>query len=120
MELICYLTIMVIGFLFSLNRDLIKHKTIFFVFWLFIYFTLSLIVRADYDFDINVYAKSMSFSSFSLYYLKEPVVWLGQRYLFVLINSTFVVFVIFDILIGILLFMSLRNFKVPQYAFFLL
>lgn len=118
MELVAYLSIMMFSFIFSFNRKLIQNSSIFFLFWLLIYVVFVLIVRSKFDSDINTYANSMSLSTFDFYYFREPVVWLGQRYLFGFIKSEFWVFVSFDVIIGYFLFQALDRFKVPQYAYF--
>lgn len=118
MELFAYLGIASLTIFFCLRSDLITSSRKFFIFWLAVYTSLILVVRNTFDVDINTYAASMSLSSLSIYYLKEPVVWLGQRYLFSWLQNSFFVFVISDILAGLLLFSALRKFNLPQYAFF--
>lgn len=118
MELIFYLGLAVLSIFFSIRCNVIANTRIFFIFWIVAYSSLVLVVRKTFDVDINNYASSMSYSSFSIYYIREPIVWLGQRYLFGWLQDPFHVFVIFDLLAGILLFRTLRNFNLPQYAFF--
>ena len=118
MELNFYLGLALLSIFFSIRRDVIANTRIFFIFWIVAYSSLALVVRNTFDVDIITYASSMSYSSLSIYYLKEPVVWQGQRYLFSWLQDPFYVFVIFDLLAGILLFRALRNFNLPQYAFF--
>ena len=118
MELFYYLLVVLFGILFSLKKSLIKNSTVFFVVWFLVYFALVIIVRNKFDVDINTYANLMSSSSLSIYYLKEPVVWLGQRYVFGLTQDAFTVFVIYDVILGVLLYKALINFNVPQYVFF--
>lgn len=118
MELLFYLGLAVLSIFFSLRRNAVANTRIFFIFWIVAYSSLVLVVRNTFDVDINTYASSMSSSSLSIYYLKEPIVWLGQRYLFSWVQDPLYVFVIFDLLAGILLFRTLKNFNLPQYAFF--
>jgi hypothetical protein len=118
MELIYYLGLAVLSIFFSLRRDVISSKRFFFIFWIIAYSLLVLVVRSTFDGDINTYASSMSHSSLSIYYLKEPVVWLGQRYLFSWLQDPFYVFLSTDLFVGLLLFRALKNFNLPQYAFF--
>ena len=118
MELFCYLGIMSLSLIFSLKRDVISSPYAFFVFWITAYTSLILVVRNTFDADINSYTAAMSGSSLSIYYLKEPVVWLGQRYLFSWLQNPFFVFVISDLLAGLSLFCAFKNFNLPQYAFF--
>lgn len=118
MELLYYGFVALLGLLFSTKRRLIKDTKLFFVVWLTVYAGLSLIVRRQFDVDIEVYASLMSHTSLSLFYLKEPVVWLGQRYLFYYTQDTYTVFFIYDILVGVLLFKVFQNLRLPQYSFF--
>jgi len=60
----------------------------------------------------------MSSSSFSFYYLREPVVWIGQRYLYQILGSQEVVFILFDMLALGVLYKAFKNYGLPQYAFF--
>ena len=114
MELFCYLGIMSLSLIFSLKRDVISSPYAFFVFWITAYTSLILVVRNTFDADINSYTAAMSGSSLSIYYLKEPVVWLGQRYLFSWLQNPFFVFVISDLLAGLSLFCAFKNFNLPQ------
>ena len=118
MEILGYIVVIFIGILFSLKRSLIKNSTIFFLIWYMVYCSLSLVVRYKFDSDIITYANRMDGSSLAIYYIREPVVWLGHRFIFELTKDAFTVFVFFDVILGIILFKALRNFNVPQYAFF--
>jgi hypothetical protein len=118
MELTAYLLVAFLSFFFSVKRKVVTNSSIFFFVWFSTYFALILIVRNKFDVDINTYANSMSFSSLKMYYLKEPVVWLGQRYLFGFTQDSHLVFVIFDVILGLVLYESLARFRVPQYAYF--
>ena len=118
MELYCYLVIALLSVVFSINRSLVPNPTIFFLFWLTTYILLVVIVRSTFDSDIATYALAMSQSSMSIYYLKEPVVWLGQRLLFNVLQDQYLVFIVTDLIIGLILYRTFQNFKMPQYAFF--
>jgi len=118
MELIFYLTIAMLSVVFSIRHAFILNPCIFFYFWFVIYLLLSILVRQHFDVDINTYAASMHHTEFLFYYLREPVVWFGQRWLFIIIQNELIVFVIFDIVIGLFLYRAFKNFKLPQYAFF--
>ena len=118
MELFTYLGLAFLTVFFSLSRDIVSSRRMFFFIWVVAYIALILVVRTNFDFDMVRYADAMSYSSLSIYFLKEPVVWLGQRYLFSWIQNSFLVFAISDLLIGLVLFRSFRNFNLPQYAFF--
>jgi hypothetical protein len=118
LELLYYFFLLGVSYFFALKRVLFEHAGVFFSVWALLFLGLSLVVRAEYDVDINNYADAMSFSGFSIYFLKEPVVWLGQRYLFYLTESTYTTFIVYDMLGGILLFTAFRRMSVPQYAYF--
>ena len=118
MEFAYYFFVFVVGLLFTTRRDLIGIPSVFSMLWFLFYFVLSLVVRTTYDFDMKNYAAAMEYSSLGLYYIKEPIVWLGQRYLFNVFENTYIVFVIFDILSGIILFSALRRLQTPQYVYF--
>ena len=118
MELVYYIGLTVLSISFSLRRDAISSKHVFFMVWIVAYIALAVVVRKNFDADINTYASAMSYNSMSIYYLREPVVWLGQRYLFSWLQDPFYVFIVTDLLAGILLFHTLKNFCLPQYAFF--
>jgi len=97
MELVGYLGIAFLSIIYSFKRVVISSSYVFFIFWATSYISLILIVRSTFDSDINTYAAAMSQSNLSIYYLKEPVVWLGQRYLFSWLQNSFFVFIISDL-----------------------
>lgn len=118
MELYIYSALTILALVFSLKNNFLSNPPIFFVFWIVAYISLIVVVRKVFDFDIRHYAASMSFKSLSIYYLKEPVVWLGHRYIFSWVQNPYYVFLLSDLLIGLILFQAFVNFKLPQYAFF--
>lgn len=123
MELPYFIFILLIGILFSSNKYLIKKERYFFLIWFSIYFSLSLIVRENLLGDIATYAKLMDNPKFiihasEIYYLKEPVVWLGQRFLFYIFQNARLVFISTDIFVGLVLYSALKNLRVPQYIYF--
>ncbi len=84
-----------------------------------VYLSLSVVVRlSGYDSDIQTYMGAMDFDSYSFYYLKEPVVWIGQRFLYDMLGSKFVVFLVFDAVGGFFVFAALTRINVPQYLYF--
>jgi hypothetical protein len=120
-ELATYLLILALSILFSFNHRFLKSDKLFLLLYLFVSIFLSLVIRgAGFDSDIKTYALSMSSNSFSLYYLREPIVWLGQRLLFNVFYSEVVVFVFFDFIVLLFTYYALKNFKVPQYSYFAL
>ena len=126
MELIYYLFILIIALIFSIKKELIQNKNIFFILWISLYILLSIIIRinlSEKSGDIYSYSLAMEDGKFlitpsNFYYLKEPIVWYGQRILYAIVQSSKLVFFISDLLIGIVLFSALKIFKLPQYIYF--
>lgn len=79
---------------------------------------LSASVRMYLQGDIIVYSNSFSYTSTSFYYVREPVVWLGGRFLYEIIGNSNAVFFVFDFLSGLILWSALLKFGVPRYVFF--
>lgn len=118
MELFFYIFIFLLSLIFSLSSKVIKQDKIFFSFWSITYISLVLIVRSEFDEDIVLYARVMTYENYSLYHFKEPVIWLGHKILFRIYDDPFVVFLLTDTVIGILLFRSFKNLNLPQYLYF--
>jgi len=118
MELIFYILLNILALVMCTKYVVIVSKKLMFLIWASTYLVMVLIVRAQYDYDIDTYARSMEYSSLSLYYIKEPVIWLGQRFLFNLINSSYLTFIFTDICAGIILYRALKIFSLPQYSYF--
>ena len=114
MELLTYIVVTFFGISFSLNGSLIKSSKLFFFIWFIVYFILAFIVRSKFDSDINNYANSMDYTSIASHRIKEPIVWLGHRYIYALFKDAFTVFMIYDLIFGILLFKALKNFNLPK------
>lgn len=114
-----YVGIFSIAVIFSLRGNVIKDKRLFFILYFVVYSVMSFVVRfSGFDEDINTYADAMSYNAFSLYFLKEPVIWFGQRWLFMAIESETAVFIFTDIFFGLILYSTLSRFKSPQYIYF--
>jgi len=75
---------------------------------------------AEFDADINVYAREFYSDSYSLYYTREAIFWLGSRLVFSISESEIVTFILLDLLVVSVLFFSLREFSAPKYSFFLI
>lgn len=75
---------------------------------------------AEFNGDINVYARELHAQSTSLYYLKEAIYWFGSRFVFSLTNSEILTFIALDLVIAFMLFLALRFFKAPKYSYFLI
>lgn len=117
-EFLFYCLLFFFAIALSLKRNLVLSDCGFFIFWFIFYTILVLIVRSKFDTDINVYAKSFDNKNLSLYYSREPVFWLGSRMLYYLKESRVLVFLIFDLVMGLVLYNALRRLSVPQYAYF--
>ncbi|WP_417437322.1 EpsG family protein [Idiomarina abyssalis] len=118
-ELITYLLVVIIALTFSVINTSKLSDSVKFLIFMVVSTGLSLVVRlSNFDTDIQTYAESMRFESLSFYYFREPVVWFGQRFLFSLIGSEFIVFFLFDLLMFTVTYLALRNYRLPYYAFF--
>lgn len=118
MELFIYIGLAIVAIFFSFTEDAFSQSNMFFTFWITAYISLILVVRTTFDFDIRNYAETMTYQSISIYYLKEPIVWLGHRFIYFWVQNPFYVFLLSDFLIGLILFRALKNFNLPKYAFF--
>lgn len=96
----------------------VGRDTTFLIVWSVFYLCLTLVVRNNFQGDISVYAASFRYSSFSFYYLREPVVWLGGRVLYSLFSDEQLVFVVLDCVVGIFLLSALIRVGAPRYTFF--
>jgi hypothetical protein len=68
--------------------------------------------------DLNVYARMMNADSYNSFFSKEFIFFYGQRFLFILTNSTYFSFILFDLIFCILMLLAFRNFNLPLYAYF--
>lgn len=100
MEIFFYFFLVVLAVIsnfFHIYRFSFSSFFIFFTPCIFIY---SFAVRSfGFDVDIEDYASAMAYNSLSLYYLKEPLVWFTQRFLFYYLGDPRVVFYVTDTLI---------------------
>lgn len=121
MELISYATILALAVGFSYRTNPINNTATFYGLATACFLALSLIVRfGGFDADIITYASEMHSSGMQLYYLREPVVWLGHRVLLQLLGSEAAVFVVTDMLCFAAVAAAHRNLRLPQYALFAL
>lgn len=118
-ELACYLLFAFVSIYYAVlgkKRLLSKRDEIFlYVLLAFLIF----IVRSNYDVDIQNYATSMQKIRQSFYYLREPIIWQGQAYLYAIFRSTFLVFLVFDAIASFLTVVALKKFRLPRYAYYL-
>lgn len=117
-EILSYCLVFVSAIIFSVSN---KSPAIVFRASLLIIAILYVVsIRlAEFNGDINNYARAFHFNPVSLYYLKESIYWLGSRLVFLATNNEVITFVIIDLLVVSLLFTALRMFGAPKYAFFL-
>ena len=118
MELLSYIFIVKMGLVFSTQKYFLRNDFLFFCLWLLVFIGLSLLVRTHYDSDILNYQAAMTIESLSFYYWREPVVWIGMRYLFAVTGSSYCTFFIYDIVAGLSTFLALRRLGLPQYYYF--
>lgn len=118
MELALYSLVAMMGLIFSVRQYLLRSDFWFFCLWTIIFVSLSLVVRMEYDADLVTYEAAMSLNLQSIYYWREPLVWIGQRYLFRLTESSYFTFFIYDIAAGLSVFLALRKLGAPQYFYF--
>ncbi|RUO30014.1 hypothetical protein CWE12_08620 [Aliidiomarina sedimenti] len=118
-ELIIYLLIVLIAFWFAIAPHPSMSNGVKFLLYVFVSSCLSIVVRlSGFDIDIATYADSMRFESISFYYLREPVVWFGQRYLYSVLQSDVLVFILFDVFLLICVYASFTKYRLPYYAFY--
>ena len=117
-EIFAYLLVGSIGIVFAFKPTLVAVTSQFQCLWFIVYAILVVIVRSEFDVDINTYARAMEDISFSLYYIREPVVWIGQSLFFRLVGSSYLVFLFYDLIAAMFLFSALVNLNVPKYSFF--
>ena len=118
MELLAYILIVFNALFFGLVGDTRLNINLFFNYWLILYIFLLSIIRLNFQMDIVVYANSMAYDTINYYYIREPVIWFGHRIIFNFIGSEYFTFIITDVILGCILFLALRNFQLPRYAFF--
>lgn len=75
---------------------------------------------SGFDADMGNYEQYLSYNSFSIYYLKEPIYWLGSRVLYDLTDSAEFVFIFYDIIFFILIIVVRTKLQLPKYFPFLL
>ncbi|MBU3004208.1 EpsG family protein [Paraglaciecola arctica] len=71
------------------------------------------------DHDISTYYDMMSSANMSIYFFKEPIFWLGSRYLYLYINDHETVLLCFDTVSILAVIRATKNFGLPKYFIFL-
>jgi hypothetical protein len=75
---------------------------------------------SGFDVDLVQYTYAMQSDTYSIYYLKEPIFWLGSRVLFSLFNSAEWVFITFDMLCFYVVLKSIEISEKPKYLIVIL
>lgn len=112
-ELLFYFLIFLIGIVVCVTR---VNDTFYNAGTLTFFVLFSLTVRsAGFDADIGNYAEYLKINSFSIYYIKEAVYWLGSRVIYDLTDSAFIVFITYDLLFFSLLLVVRSKLALPKY-----
>lgn len=116
MELYWYFALVLITSALTLRKYIMGGA--FFVFYFIVALTTSYVVRVSgFDWDINVYAKSMHTETISFYYLKEPVVWFSLRYLYAIIGNEIAVFLFLDFIAFVCIYFTFKSLRLPHYMY---
>lgn len=117
MELNWYFFLVFVALLFCLKPKSysvsFSFKLLSFVFFL----ATSLIVRTAFEVDIITYSEAFQNPGFYVGRTTEPIVWVGQRHLYKILESPFWVFVISDVIIGALMVVAFGILRVPHYTY---
>jgi hypothetical protein len=112
-ELLVYLYLVLLALLFAILK---LNILIFNIFTFANLICFSIVVRSiGFDADMGNYAQYLSYKSFSIYYIKEPVYWIGSRFIFEWTDSAFFVFVFYDVIFYIALLYTSTKLKLPKY-----
>ena len=112
-ELLFFCYLFFLGGMFSLVK---VNDTLFNIVTLISFIGFSFVVRrAGFDADMANYNEFLQIKSFSIYYIKEPVYWLGSRVIFELTESTQFVFMFYDIIFICLLLFVRSALNLPKY-----
>jgi hypothetical protein len=99
MELIAFIVLLVLGFftIITENRSILRYIYIPSVFFFMVIVRLNGFDFGGYQKDILTYSLEMKSTSFSLYYLREFIFWIGLRLLYTLTDSELFTFLILDV-----------------------
>lgn len=113
-ELLFYLLLVTIGLLLCLKP--IRNEFNYNLITLFLFTIYSAITRfSGFDIDIHTYAKSLIINSMDIYYLREPVYWLTSRYVYKVLQSPELTFMLYDFISFIFILKVRSNLNFPQY-----
>lgn len=118
-ELIAQLAVLAIATLMTLGARSPHYTKYTFLSFMLVTMGLSVTVRtAGYDIDIEMYASQMRSPSLDVYYVKEPLFWIGSRGLFWLLGNDTYVFLVYDLITFGLVYLAFKNLSVPKYALY--
>jgi hypothetical protein len=118
-EPIIYLAVLTIAAGFSFNNRVVGDERSFYAFTFGVYLIFSVVIRmSGLDDDIATYVQSFGSTNLEPYYLREPLVWVGLRFINLIARQPVLTMVIADVLVLTLMAAALRNLKAPQYAYF--
>lgn len=83
---------------------------------LFLHF--SVVRYAGFDADIEVYASSVYFDLSSVYYWREPFIWYGLQYIFQIVKSIEITFLVFDFVSVLVIYFSFKKINLNVGHFF--
>ncbi|MGY3727794.1 MULTISPECIES: EpsG family protein [Cobetia] len=117
-ELVCYFSLFFVGLIYCFCS--LSSKVLYFTSTLILLMINSAVMRySGFDIDMNVYVSTLETNVISMYYLKEPIYWVISRYLYDLLGSPEVTFMVYDFLSFIAVLKARENIKLPQYFPFL-
>lgn len=96
-----------------------RHGKGFFGLYFLAVVVSSLIVRQHFSNDIRVYSDWLEVSFWQSYLNTEPVAWAGLRLIYESIQDIYITWVVADLLIGLLIYITFTKLKCPKYVFFL-
>lgn len=112
-ELLFFISLFLIGVFFATVKT---GSYFYYIFSLLIFTTYSFVVRnSGFDADIGNYNQYLEMKSFSIYYLKEPIYWLGSRFIYKYSDSPIFVFMLYDFLFFVIILAVTRKLGLPKY-----
>lgn len=119
LELISYLSVFIAG---MVTLFIPINRVMNFILFMAVAVFYSIVMRySGWDWDINTYARAMTFDSLNnIYYYREPVYWFSANYLY---NNIFgdevKTFIFIDIISFVVIYIASRKLVLPNYFPFL-
>lgn len=118
-ELFAYAATAILALLFAFKVRM--NDQVFFVTWCTWALFLSWVIRySGFDVDTAVYAKNFKYSYVNFFVLREPVFWIGSRYVYNVVGNPIATFMVFDFLSFLAIAVALRAINAPRYYYFLM